>query len=481
MNLNNHYDFVIIGAGIGGLMFTYRIMKNLPDAKVLLIEKGSYLADRKCPIVQGKVNKCINCKNCAIMSGIAGAGAFSDAKFNITTEYGGWIDQYMDSNTAIQYMVVLDDILQSYSDKNNTYYIYQPNEELQKEALKYDLHLLQGKVRHFGTDGILNIMSNLEKDLYKSSNSNLTILTNTYVEYQNINIDKKYLYITNMNNNSKNMNNYSTNDHIPIYFDNLILSVGRSGADMFYNFCKTNNISVENNQIDIGVRVECPRIICEDISQQIYEPKIKYLTKKHRDIVRTFCFNSGGEVVTENTNGILTVNGHANSDPNKKTKNSNFAILSTHHFTEPFNQPIDYLQSVAKLANMLGGGKIIAQLFGDLLDGRRSTDKRISQSTVIPTLKSYTAGDISLALPSAAMDNIIEMLFQLDKLMPGIANHDTILYGIEAKYYSCKPVFKHKENFEITDNIYAIGDGAGVSRSLSQAGAMGLYLADKLA
>ena len=284
-----------------------------------------------------------------------------------------------------------------------------------------------------------------------------------------------------MNNNAKNMNNYSTNDYIPIYFDNLILSVGRSGADMFYNFCKTNNISVENNQIDIGVRVECPRIICEDISQQIYEPKIKYLTKKHRDIVRTFCFNSGGEVVTENTNGILTVNGHANSDPNKKTKNSNFAILSTHHFTEPFNQPIDYLQSVAKLANMLGGGKIIAQLFGDLLDGRRSTDKRISQSTVIPTLKSYTAGDISLALPSAAMDNIIEMLFQLDKLMPGIANHDTILYGIEAKYYSCKPVFKHKENFEITDNIYAIGDGAGVSRSLSQAGAMGLYLADKLA
>ena len=249
---------------------------------------------------------------------------------------------------------------------------------------------------------------------------------------------------------------------------------------MFAEFCKINNIKTENNQIDIGVRVELPRVICEDVSKQIYEPKIKYLTKKHRDIVRTFCFNSGGEVVTENTNGILTVNGHANASESLKTDNSNFAILSTHNFTEPFNEPIEYLRNVSKLANMLGGGKIIGQLFGDLIDGRRSTEKRFNESTVRPTLKSFTPGDLSLALPSAAMDNIIEMIYQLDKFMPGIANHDTILYGIEAKYYSCKPKFIDKSKFKIYDSVYAIGDGAGVTRSLSQAGANGLYLAQNI-
>lgn len=453
------YDFIVIGAGMSGIAFAIEAISKNPDLKIALIEKGKFLQDRICPIA--KSGKCKKCKTCSIMSGFAGAGAFSDAKFNISTEYGGWINDYMSDDNAIFYMNKLDKILCKYIDED--YKKYKPNIKLKREALKYDLHLLSGKVRHFGTEGIYKIMTSIQNKILNDLSSNID-----YLQYDitpsDIDIDKKQIII------NGTINKYN----------NLVLALGRSGSKTFKEFCDLNHIKTENNQIDIGVRVEVPRIICEDISKKIYEPKITYLTKKHRDIVRTFCFNSGGEVVTENTDGILTVNGHANHSESLKTENSNFAILSTHQFTEPFNEPIEYLQSVAKLANMLGSGKIIAQLFGDLVDGRRSTQKRIDAGTVKPTLKSYAPGDISLALPSAAMDNIIEMIYQLDKFIPGIANHDTILYGIEAKYYSCKPVFKNKNTFEVVDNVYAIGDGAGVSRSLSQAGAIGLYLADKL-
>lgn len=462
-----YYDYVVVGAGIGGLMFTYRIHKKNPNKKILIIEQGKLLEKRKCPIIENKIKKCANCSTCAIMSGFAGAGAFSDAKFNITTEYGGWINEYIDDKLALYYMEELDRILIKLNDIddnfNKTYKIYEPNILLKKKALENDLHLLSGRVRHFGTDGIRIIMDILEEEILNSQN--ITYLDSTIITPQNININEKIISI-----NENNIN-----------YDKLIMAVGRSGSEMFKKFCEEWNIETEHNQIDIGVRVEVPRLICKEIAEKIYEPKIKYLTKKHRDIVRTFCFNDGGEVVTENTNGILTVNGHANSYEMKKTDNSNFAILSTHKFTEPFNEPIEYLNSVAKLGNMLGGNAIIAQLFGDLMDGRRSTYKRINEGTIKPTLKSYSPGDLSLVLPSAVIDNIVEMLYQLDKFMPGVANHDTILYGVEAKHYSCRPKFSNKDLFEIIPkNIYAIGDGAGVSRSLSQAGAMGLYLADKL-
>ena len=448
-------------------MLAHQASINNPNNKILIIDKGPSLLNRKCPIIENKTNKCVKCNQCSIMSGFAGAGAFSDAKFNITTEYGGWINDYIPDDIALEYMNELDHILVNLSDWG-VKELYKPNDTLKYEALKYDLHLLQGKVRHFGTDGIFQIMKKLQTIFNRSSN--VYTIHNTHIDPNDIDIENKTI-------------KYQTSigyEHSYVSFNKLVLALGRSGADDFSKFCKLNNVETYNNQIDIGVRVEVPRIVCEHISKEIYEPKIKYLTKKHRDIVRTFCFNSGGEVVTENTDNILTVNGHANFDESKKTQNSNFAILSTHNFTEPFNEPIAYLQHVSKLANMLGGSKIISQLFGDLIDGRRSTEKRIKESTVVPTLKSHTPGDISLALPSAAMDNIIEMIYQLDKFMPGVANHDTILYGIEAKYYSCRPKFLNKESFEILPDVYAIGDGAGVTRSLSQAGAMGLYLANKI-
>ena len=464
-NENRLYDVAIVGGGMGGLFAAYQLRKNDADMSIVILDKGEEIENRKCFAVNGK--PCIHCKTCAITSGIAGSGAFSDAKFNITTEYGGWINEYIPDNMAIDYMERLDHTLVNLSN-DRVKDLYKPNNDLKYEALKYDLHLLQGKVRHFGTDGIFQIMRNLQSHIQLTGN--IDIIADQHIKPENINTTIKTICY----------NKAPGCEHEYIGYDKLILALGRSGADDFSKFCKINNVETYNNQIDIGVRVEVPRIICEHISKKIYEPKIKYLTKKHRDVVRTFCFNSGGEVVTENTDNILTVNGHANSDERKKTQNSNFAILSTHNFTEPFNEPIAYLQHVSKLANMLGGGKIISQLFGDLVDGRRSTEKRMRESTVIPTLQSHTPGDISLALPSAAMDNIIEMIYQLDKFMPGVANHDTILYGIEAKYYSCRPKFLNKETFEILPDVYAIGDGAGVTRSLSQAGAMGLYLANKL-
>jgi uncharacterized FAD-dependent dehydrogenase len=258
----------------------------------------------------------------------------------------------------------------------------------------------------------------------------------------------------------------------------LIIAVGRSGAQWFGEICKKNGIKLHNNQVDIGVRVELPRMIWEDISQQIYEPKIVYRTKQYGDTTRMFCFNSGGDVVVENTDGILTVNGHANSDPNKKTVNSNFAILSTINFTQPFNEPIEYAKHIAKLGNMISGGNVLVQRFGDLLLGRRSDDKRISQSTVKPTLNAV-AGDLSLCLPKRQLDNIIEMIYALDKIAQGTANYDTLLYGIEAKYYSSRPEFI-SDDFRIMDNVYVIGDCSSITRSLAQSGAMALYVADRM-
>lgn len=463
--IKTNYDIVIIGSGIGGIMCAKRLLELDMNKSILLIDRGSSLRNRYCPINGNATTKCVNCSNCSIMSGFAGAGAFSDAKFNITNEYGGWLDEYIDPELSLKYMKEVCETLFKFTDR--IFNPYHPDYNLRSEALKYDLHLLQGDVIHFGTDGIYDIMESVEGFL-KSSN-NIDILFNTNIDPNNISVKDHSIKISNKNIESQYVN-----------YEKLILALGRSGANDFQKFCKNNDIKTGHNQIDIGVRVELPRMVCEEVSKKIYEPKIKYFTKRHRDFVRTFCFNSGGEVVTENTNGILTVNGHACSNESHKTKNSNFAILSTHKFTEPFNEPVEYLQNIAKLANMLGGGKIIAQLFGDLIDGRRSTEKRIKESTIIPTLKSFTPGDISLALPSAAMDNIIEMIYQLDKFMPGVANHDTLLYGIEAKYYSQRPYFIDNY-FKIHDeDVYAIGDGAGVTRSLSQAGAMGLYVADNL-
>lgn len=447
------YDVIIVGGGIGGLMTAKRLIEGENVPSVAIFEQGSSLENRKCPIVEGKADKCIHCKSCAIMSGIAGAGAFSDGKFNITTEYGGWLQEYIGHDLALAYQYQVYDILKPLDDKHK---VYAPNDALKTEAIKFDLHMLQGEVVHFGTDGNLRIMTKLV-DILKEK---VDIHTNAKVEA--IDIQNKTIQVKE--------ETYT--------YGKLVLAVGRVGSSWLAQFCQENGIELSNSQVDIGVRVELPRVIWEDISRQIYEPKIIYRTKTYGDRTRMFCFNSGGEVVMENSNGILTVNGHANSEEKLKTKNSNFAILSTQNFTEPFNQPIAYAKQIARLANMVSGGSVIVQRFGDLVEGKRTNAHRLSQSTTIPTLNA-TPGDLSLCMPKRQLDNIIETIYALDKIAPGTANRDTLLYGAECKYYSARPKFMNAE-FEIAQDIYCIGDGASVTRSLSQAGAQGLYVADKI-
>lgn len=448
------HDIIIIGAGISGLMAAYATYKKNINADILIVEWGNTLDKRICPARINKT-KCYHCDSCcSITNGIAGAGAFSDGKFIKSTEYGGWLQDYIGNEQTMKYINQLDSLLLNFGATEKQYF---PSNKIKNECLKYDLHLQQAIVRHLGTDGNLNVMTNL----YNYLIDKIEFLTNTKVD--NIDMDKKYVV---------------TNKNETIYFNKLIIAVGRSGSEWFSDICTKNNIQMSNNQVDVGVRVELPRVIWEDISKEIYEPKICYKTKQYGDKVRTFCFNSGGEVVTENIDGIITVNGHANSNEDLKTENSNFSILSTINFTQPFDEPIKYVKHIAKLGNMISGGGVLVQKFGDLINGRRTDEKRLAQSTVRPTLNAV-AGDLSLCIPKRQLDNIIEMIYALDKLCAGTANYDTLLYGIEAKYYSAKPKFISKD-FQIFKDIFTAGDCCSISRSLAQAGAMGMYIADRM-
>ena len=452
------YDVIIIGGGISGLMMAYKLVKNDNNISVCLIEKGKKLSERKCPIVQGEVKSCVKCKSCAIMEGMAGAGAFSDGKYVISTEYGGWLPEILLEEVIIKYIEEADKILVSCGATQERYY---PDDELKKICIKHDLHMQQGQVKHLGTDSNYATM----KKLIMEISTRCEILEETLVT--NVDKDTKEIKVNKKDGTEEIMKS-----------DKIVFAVGRSGSRYFSRWCERNGIQLMNNQVDIGVRVELPSIIWEDFSKKIYEPKIWYRSKKYNDVTRMFCFNERGSVVTENTDGILTVNGHSYRNEEKKTKNSNFALLSTIRFTQPFNHPIDYARHIAQLGNLISGGSILVQRLGDLINGRRTDEKRLKQSTTKPTLNAVP-GDLSLCLPKRQLDNIVETLYALDEIAPGTSNYNTLLYGIECKYYSARPKC---EDFEIDGckGIYAIGDGAGFTRSLSQAAANGLYVADKI-
>lgn len=453
----------IIGGGISGLMTAYRLSSN-KNIEILLFEKGKTLIERECPLLTHKISKCANCHRCAIMEGVAGAGAFSDGKYNITTEFGGWLQDILPKDTVLDYIEQADKILVEYGATTER---YKPNNDLKKLCVQNDLYMQQSECKHLGTDANFNTMVRFIENMP----SNVKIFTETEV----INVTANYSagYTVYLSCNSMEYN-------IDMDVDKVVFAVGRVGSKFFSTWCKNNNVEMTNNQIDIGVRVELPSLIWEDFEKKIYEPKVIYRSKKYGDITRMFCFNGRGEVVTENTNGILTVNGHAYKAEEKKTNNTNFALLSTIRFTQPFNEPIEYAKHVAKLANMISGGSVLVQRLGDLELGRRTDEKRLKQSTVQPTLKSAIAGDLSLCLPKRQLDNIIETLHALDNIAKGTANYDTLLYGVECKYYSARP--KTDDKFEICgmEGIYAIGDGAGFTRSLAQASAQGLMVADNI-
>lgn len=451
----------VIGGGISALMLTYRLVENSDNIEIAIFEKGNALLDRKCPILQKKVLKCIKCPHCAIMEGMAGAGAFSDGKYNITTEFGGWLQDIRDKDEVLSYIEDADKILVRFGATTDR---FMPSNELKKLCLQNDLHMLQSECKHLGTDANFDTMVKMID--YLESCSNVSILTKSEV----VDVNDKTIY-------------YRKDNSIDVYskdFDIVVFAVGRVGSGFFSEWCNKNAIPMKNNQVDIGVRVELPSMIWEDFEKKIYEPKIHYTTKKYGDTTRMFCFNGRGEVVTENTGGVLTVNGHAYKDEAKKTKNTNFALLSTIRFTQPFEKPIEYARYVAGLANMISGGSVLVQRLGDLEQGRRTDESRLRKSTVIPTLKGAVAGDLSLCMPKRQLDNIIETLHALDKIAPGTANYDTLLYGVECKYYSARPDTSNEFEIDGKEGYFAIGDGAGFTRSLGQAAAQGLMVADTI-
>lgn len=452
-----NYDVLIIGGGIGGLMCAYRLLEKNSALKVAILEKGKAIEKRNCPIVTKTVERCINCKSCSIMEGMAGAGAFSDGKYVITTEYGGWLSDFIGPEKVIEYVEQADEILVSFGATTER---YMPSDKLRAKCLQYDLHMSRAMVKHLGTDSNFETM----KKLIESLSGRCDIIT----ECEAREIDK----------NTHTVTAYVKGEENVFSAEHIVFAVGRVGSGFLSDWCRRNNIELNNNQVDIGVRVELPACVWEDFSSQVYEPKIWYRSKQYGDVTRTFCFNERGNVVTENTGGILSVNGHSFRDPKLKTENSNFALLSTMRFTKPFHEPIAYAKHVAGLANLISGGSVLVQRLGDLEIGRRTDEKRLAQSTTRPTLNAV-AGDLSLCLPKRQLDNIIETLHALDKIAPGTANYDTLLYGVECKYYSARP---QNDDFVLSgcEKIYALGDGAGITRSLAQAAANGLYIGDKI-
>ncbi len=448
------YDLVIIGGGIGGIMAAYKMKINKPDAKIIIIEKGLPLERRHCPA--GRHKKCIHCKICSITSGYAGAGAFSDGKFNIGTAYGGYLADELGEATAMDYIESVDRVLESFADDYPE--LYRSNEELKLKCLQNNLRLLDMNVRHLGTD-----------KNYKTMLKLIEWLRDNDVELKSL---------TDCSDIEKNETGYRiyTNSG-EIEGKKLIIATGRSGADFVKTICEKFGIHINANSVDIGVRVEMKDAIWREFSEKIYEPKILYRTKTFEDRTRMFCFNQGGLVSAENNHGVITANGHSFAEPEKKTDNCNFAILSSIHFAGDFNKPTEYAANIAKNMNFAGEGNIIVQRFGDLIRGRRTNEHRLSANSVIPTLKAF-AGDLSIVMPYRALTNIIETIYALDKVAPGCANDDTLLYGCENKYYSIRP--QHNGHFEVADGMYLIGDGSGITRGLSQSGAMGLYVADHI-
>lgn len=452
------YDVIIIGAGPGGIFSAYELIQKNKDLKIAIFEAGNSLEKRRCPIDGKKVKTCIHCKSCAIMSGFGGAGAFSDGKYNITNDFGGTLYEYIGKREAVELMEYVDKINMENGGEGTKLYST-AGTEFKKICIQNKLKLLDASVRHLGTDINYIVLGNLYKKLrervdfyFLTPIEKIEVLENGYRVYYK--------------------------DGQSAECEKCIVSVGRSGNKWMEKICSELEIPTKSNRVDIGVRVELPAVIFSHLTDELYESKIVYRTEKFEDNVRTFCMNPYGIVVNENTNGIVTVNGHSYEDPSLRTENTNFALLVSKHFSDPFKDSNGYGESIARLSNMLGGG-VIVQRFGDLVRGRRSTVSRIEEGLVTPTLAA-TPGDLSLVLPKRILDGIMEMIYALDKIAPGTANDDTLLYGVEVKFYNIEVDLDENLETKKYKGLYIIGDGSGVTHSLSHASASGIYVARQI-
>ena len=451
------YDVIIIGAGPGGIFSAYELIARRPELRIAVFEAGHALNKRHCPIDGDRVKSCIRCKSCSIMSGFGGAGAFSDGKYNITNDFGGTLYEYIGKREALELMHYVDELNLRYGGAGTKLYST-AGTKFKKLCIQNDLHLLDASVRHLGTDINYVVLENLYNDLK----------------------DKiSFFFDTPVDSVAVVEGGYAVQCATASYTcEKCIISVGRIGSKWMERVCRELGLATKSNRVDIGVRVELPAEVFSHLTDELYESKIVYRTEKYGDLVRTFCMNPRGAVVNENTNGIVTVNGHSYEDPARQTENTNFALLVAKHFSEPFKDSNGYGESIARLSNMLGGG-VIMQRFGDLIRGRRSTPARMNDSFMTPTLNA-TPGDLSLVLPKRILDGIIEMIYALDKIAPGTANDDTLLYGVEVKFYNMEVAVDSQLQTRY-DGLYVIGDGSGITHSLSHASASGVHVARHIA
>ncbi len=457
------YDVIIVGAGPGGIFCAYELVKNNKDLKVLLLEKGRSIEKRSCP--KRKTGACVNCKPCSITTGFAGAGAFSDGKLSLSPDVGGNLPGILGYEETRRLIKKSDDVYLSFGADSHVYGLDRAEEirEIRRKAIIANLKLVECPIRHLGTEEGYRIYGLIQKHLEESG---VTMVFNTMVE--DIIIENgRAVGVT-------------CSDGSQYTGDRIVCSVGREGADWFSGLCNRNGIETTPGTVDIGVRVEVRNEVMQELNDSLYEAKLIFHTPTFDDKVRTFCTNPSGEVATEYyEGGLAVVNGHAYKSAEYRTDNTNFAILVSKNFTKPFNTPIEYGKSIARLSNMLCGGRILVQTFGDFRRGRRTTDERLCRNNIIPTLKDAVPGDLSLVFPHRIMVDIEEMLVALDKVTPGIASEETLLYGVEVKFYSNRVVVG-KDFQTSVERLYAIGDGAGVTRGLQQASANGLSVAETI-
>lgn len=466
------YDVIVVGAGPAGIFACYELTRKAPHWKVLLVDKGHDIYRRRCPILEEKITLCPPAAGrkeyagclpaCSITAGFGGAGAYSDGKFNITTEFGGWLNDYLPQSKVLELIKYVDQIN---LDHGATTTITDPTTDairsIEQRGYAAGLKLLRAQVRHLGTEQNLEIL----KSIYEYLQSRIDMLFKAEVED----------IVTVKQDGQHQVQGIVLKNGEVYEAEQVMIAPGRDGSVWLSEILKKRRLKMTNNQVDVGVRVETSDIVMREINEHLYEGKFIFNTSVGTR-VRTFCSNPSGHVVVENHTGVMAANGHSYKDPALGSANTNFALLVSHKFTDPFDKPNEYAREICKRANDLSNGGVIVQKYGDILRGRRSTAGRIAEGFLEPTLKEAVAGDLGLVLPYNTMKSLIEMVEALDKVTPGIASEHTLFYGVEAKFYSARPKLSEGLETEIS-GLFCGGDGAGITRGLAQAGAAGVWIA----